>query len=154
MNKPPPVALMLAAAVLQRLLARRTPATQTSRLSAAILSVPSAAMLAVPVLQYRRQQTTVDPRTQADPSSLVTTGFNACTRNPMYLGMAGLLLANAVRRPAPQALLPLFAFIVWIDQRQIPVEEHTLQQRFGDYYRRYRTHVPRWLGIRLPRGQR
>lgn len=147
MKNPPPLALMLTAAGLQRLLAEGTPTTRTSRLLATVLGAGASAALAAPVLEFRRHQTTVDPRDQADPTSLVTTGINAHTRNPMYLGMAGLLLANAVRRPTLRALLPLVAFITWINYRQIPVEESALQQRFGDDYRQYRTKVPRWIDI-------
>lgn len=148
MTNPPPLALMLAAAGLQRLLAQGTPTTRTSRLSAAVLGAPAAAVLAAPVLEFRRHQTTVDPRDQADPTSLVTTGINAYSRNPMYLGMAGLLLANTVLRPTPRALLPLLAFVAWINYRQIPVEEEALWQRFGAEYRHYRAQVPRWIAIR------
>lgn len=148
MKNPPPLALMLTAAGLQRFLAKDTQTNRTSRLIATVLGAGALAVLAAPVLEFRRHQTTVDPREQAAPTSLVTSGINAYSRNPMYLGMAGLLLANAVRRPTLRALLPLVAFTAWINYRQIPVEESALQERFGDDYRLYRAQAPRWIAMR------
>ena len=78
----------------------------------------------------------------------MTGGFNAYSRNPMYVGMAGLLLANAARRPAPVALLPLVGFAAWLDRRQIPMEEAALRALFRDDYDHYSARVPRWLGPR------
>ena len=143
MKNPPPLALMLGAAGLQRYLAKDTPTTRTSRLTAVVFGAAAATMLGAPLLEFRRQHTTVDPRDQADPSSLVTTGANAFTRNPMYVGMAGLLLANAVSRPSPRAVVPLAAFTLWIDRRQIPLEENARHARFGDEFRTYSARVPR-----------
>lgn len=148
---PPPVALLMVAGICQRLLTARKPPTRSSRVTAAVLAAASAGILAAPAVEFRRRRTTVDPRASAEPSHLVTTGINAGTRNPMYVGMAGLLLASvAQRKPRTAGLLPLLAFVVWIDRRQIPEEERALLQRFGDDYAMYRRRVPRWLGI--PRG--
>ena len=148
MSNPPPLALLLAAAGLQRFLTRSTPTSATSRRASAAIAVASATALVVPVAEFRRRHTTVDPRENASPSSLVTGGLNAYSRNPMYVGMAGLLLANAARRPAPVALLPLVGFAAWLDRRQIPMEEAALRAQFGGDYDRYSAGVPRWIGPR------
>lgn len=145
---PPPVALLVAAGAAQRLLARRSSSTPTSRSVAALIGAMSIGVLAAPVLEFRRQQTTVDPRAGATPSHLVLTGANAFTRNPAYLGMAGLLLANAAVRPKAAALLPLLGFTAWIDRRQIPAEGRALRERFDEEYETYRARVPRWIGPR------
>lgn len=146
MTNPPPLALFLAAALGQRVLARDTPTSSTSRAASMAIGTAAAGVLLAPVVEFRRQATTVDPRTGATPTSLVTSGINAYTRNPMYLGMTGLLVAHAARRPAPAALLPVLAFTVWIDRRQISSEERTLRERFGDDFDQYRARVPRWIG--------
>lgn len=146
MRNPPPLALLLAAAVGQRILTRDTPSTPTSRPTSAVLGAAAAAVLLAPVVEFRRQRTTVDPRSDASPTSLVTGGINAYTRNPMYVGMTGLLLANAARRPRPTAMLPVMAFTAWIDRRQIPTEEQALRTRFGSAYADYCARVPRWAG--------
>lgn len=96
--------------------------------------------------QFHRQGTTVDPFDPALASSLVTTGANAVSRNPMYVGMAGLLVAHALRRGSVTALLPVAAFVLVIDRVQIVAEEEALSAHFGAEYDRYRARVPRWLG--------
>jgi protein-S-isoprenylcysteine O-methyltransferase Ste14 len=68
------------------------------------------------------------------------------SRNPMYVGLAGLLVANAVRLGAWKALVPVAAFALVIDRLQIPAEESALLANFGADYEAYRATVPRWLG--------
>ena len=95
--------------------------------------------------QFRRQGTTVDPFDPARASALVTTGANAVSRNPMYVGMAGLLVANALRRGSWKALLPVAGFTLVIDRVQIAAEETALLAHFGADYEAYLRAVPRWL---------
>ena len=103
------------------------------------------------VAQFRRSHTTVNPKT-LDTTALVMTGPYKLTRNPMYVGMAGLLVAHALTRRSWLALIPVGLFATIMDQVQIPAEEAVLQQRFGTSYARYRANTPRWLG--LPRNMR
>jgi protein-S-isoprenylcysteine O-methyltransferase Ste14 len=98
--------------------------------------------------RFRAQHTTVEPFDPSKASSLVVTGPNALTRNPMYVGMAGLLVANALRRGSWSGVLPIAAFVGVIDRFQIAAEERALAERFGDDYAAYRVNVPRWLGAR------
>jgi len=78
---------------------------------------------------------------------LVVDGPNRLTRNPMYLGLTGLLLSHAIARRSPSALIPLAGFVWLIDRHQIPAEEKALEERFGQDYLDYKEAVPRWLGI-------
>lgn len=64
----------------------------------------------------------------------------------MYAGLAGLLVANAVRLGSWRALLPVAAFTLVIDRLQIAAEESALLVNFGADYEAYRATVPRWLG--------
>ena len=66
----------------------------------------------------------------------------------MYVGMAGLLVANATRLGSWRALLPVAAFTVVIDRVQIAAEEPALLANFGPEYEAYRASVPRWLDLR------
>ena len=101
--------------------------------------------------QFRSHHTTVEPFEPAKATALVVSGPNAVTRNPMYVGMAGLLVANAIRLRDWRALLPLAAFVGWIDRFQIAAEERALADNFGADYAAYRSAVPRWLGSRSVR---
>ena len=79
-------------------------------------------------------------------STLVTTGANAVSRNPMYVGLVGVLVANAVRRGSWKALLPAVAFTLVVDRLQVATEESAMLATFGADYEAYRAAVPRWLG--------
>jgi protein-S-isoprenylcysteine O-methyltransferase Ste14 len=81
-----------------------------------------------------------------DPTQrLVVAGPYRHVRNPMISGVLFVLLGEA----ALLGSLPLLAWAALffvLNQIYIPrFEEPGLEQRFGDDYRRYRQHVPRWL---------
>ncbi|WP_310171726.1 methyltransferase family protein [Enteractinococcus fodinae] len=141
---PPPVLAAVAFGA-QRLVSRRKSSTKTSRLSGALLVVGSGVLMGSAVIQFRRSHTTVNPKT-LDTTALVVTGPYKLTRNPMYVGMTGLLVAHALTRRSWLALVPAGLFAVTMNQIQIPAEEAVLQQRFGASFERYRGNVPRWLG--------
>lgn len=106
----------------------------------------SGTLAAASARQFRRRGTTVEPFHPDRASALVTDGANAVSRNPMYVGLAGLLVANAVRRGSRKALLPVAAFTLVIDRFQVAAEETALLAKFGDDYEAYQAAVPRWLG--------
>lgn len=141
----PPALLAGGALIAQRVIVGKS--TRRSPAVAAPVAVVSAGFLTAPLLSYRKAHTTVDPRAGATPSSLMTSGANSLSRNPMYVGMLGLLVANAIRLRSLRALIPAAAFGVWIDRVQIPAEEQVLAQRFGNDYVAYHRRTRRWLGL-------
>jgi protein-S-isoprenylcysteine O-methyltransferase Ste14 len=146
MRVPPPV-IALAAGLAQRALTKGSGRPSgIRRLLAATTAAGSATLAGAASAQFRHRRTTVDPVHPARASALVTTGPNALTRNPMYVGMAGVLLAHAILRGSWRALVPLVGFVVVIDRVQIAAEEAALTEVFGDAYAAYRAEVPRWLG--------
>lgn len=111
----------------------------------AVLVVVGIAFDVLGLLAFRRSRTTVNPFKPELASSMVTGGVYRVTRNPMYLGMAILLLAWAVQL---SALLPFFGpavFVLYITQFQIKPEEQALGRIFGDAYSAYARRVRRWL---------
>lgn len=145
---PPPV-IALSAGVAQHLLSPEAAALTTSRASAAaVIALASAGMAGATASRFRSSGTTVDPLHPDRASALVTGGPNCISRNPMYVGMAGLLLANAVRRGSWVALAPVAGFVLAIDRLQIAPEERALRDTFGAEYDRYLAAVPRWLDHR------
>lgn len=147
--RPPPPVLAILAALAQRALTRGAQPPTAARIAAASgTAVVSGALAAAAARQFRGQGTTLDPFEPAQASVLVTTGANSVSRNPMYVGVAGMLVANAVRRGSWTTLLPVAAFILAIDRVQIAAEEDALLARFGADYEAYRATVPRWLGRR------
>ena len=148
MRVPPPL-VALAAALAQRVLTGPTPrraaarAAVTTTVSLASLSLAGAAASAFP-----RTGTTIEPFHPDHASVLVTTGANSISRNPMYVGMAGLLVAHAIWRGSWTALAPVAGFVLIIDRLQIAAEEAALLEKFGAAYEAYREASPRWLDRR------
>lgn len=141
----PPAAIFAIALAGQRAVTRRSRGTVGSALAGAALAGASAALLLGSVRAFAARGTTVAPHRPDSASALVTDGPNAVTRNPMYLGMLGLLLASAISRPRLAALLPTFGFWWAVDRCQIPAEEQALAERFAQDYEDYCRRVPRWL---------
>jgi protein-S-isoprenylcysteine O-methyltransferase Ste14 len=114
--------------------------------SAAAIGATALVVLILAVLPFRRAGTTVDPRRPERTSDLVTNGIYSLSRNPMYVAMLlglvawGLYLASALA-----LLLAPPAFVIYLDRRQIPAEEHALAAAFGEQYAQYTRRVRRWI---------
>ncbi len=78
-------------------------------------------------------------------SALVTGGVFRYTRNPMYLGMAAVLLGCAVTVGAVSALPVPLVFAVIVQARFILPEEDMLRGLFPVEYPAYCQRVRRWL---------
>jgi len=145
----PPLALVAIAAALMWLLAWAAP------LPALVFPAPyalggalvglGAAVTVAGVLAFRRARTTVNPMTPGATSSVVSTGVYRLTRNPMYLGFLlalagwGAILGNLL------GLLPLAAFVAYMNRFQIAPEERALREKFGADFDDYTRRVRRWV---------
>ena len=78
-------------------------------------------------------------------TALVTTGVYRFTRNPMYLGMALVLIGCAVTVGASSALIVPPVFMVIIEVRFIRREEDMLREIFPEEFPAYCQRVRRWL---------
>ena len=97
------------------------------------------------VIAFRRARTTVNPLKPETTSAIVTSGVFRLTRNPMYLGLALVLLAWAVFVSSPWALLGPLVFVLYMNRFQITPEERVLSGMFGAAYSAYQAKVRRWL---------
>ncbi len=86
-----------------------------------------------------------DLRPFKDIKALVNSGIYRFTRNPMYLGLALILLGCALTTGALSTLLVVPAFMLVIQFRFIVYEERMLTELFGDEYRAYCKRVRRWV---------
>lgn len=109
------------------------------------LFVLGVAVCAAGVLEFRRSQTTVDPRKPESSSSLVCSGIYSVTRNPMYVGFTLVLLGLSVFLASPWSLLIVVAFVLYLNRFQIRPEEQALIEIFGPEFRDYQSRVRRWL---------
>ena len=145
---PPPI-VGLIIAVGMWMVAHTVPALQWPqlfRVSAAVLvAVLGAGVALVGVVSFPRARTTVNPLKPASSSTLVSSGIYSFTRNPMYLGMALLLLAWAVYLSSVWAMVGPLLFALYITRFQILPEERVLDGLFGGQFAEYRKRVRRWI---------
>ncbi|WP_198912302.1 methyltransferase family protein [Parvularcula mediterranea] len=97
------------------------------------------------LVQFRQQKTTFHPERPGAASALVTDGVYKVTRNPMYVGMALILLALALKLGSLLSLLLVPVFIGVITAVQIIPEERALTRLFGDEFEAFKRSTPRWL---------
>lgn len=83
------------------------------------------------------------------PRRLVIRGLYRWTRNPMYLGVGSILLAEALYFASKPLLVYAGFVLACFHVFVVAYEEPALARRFGASYDRYRASVPRWL-IRVP----
>lgn len=147
--KVPPVALAVAFAVVMW--------AASTIFSAASLPVPGVSIVAVAfafigggiavagVSAFRRHDTTVNPIRPETTTSIVTAGIYRITRNPMYLGLAFVLLGWAIYLANWAALLLVPAFVAYMTRFQIKPEERALLAKFGLSFAEYMAAVRRWM---------
>ena len=145
---PPPVVALLCAG-LAWIAARYTPGLAypfPGRLPAmAALALAGFALDLSGLVAFRKANTTVNPLSPDRSTSVVQTFPYTFTRNPMYLGMALVLLGYCTYLANPASLIGVAAFCAYITRFQIIPEERLLLGKFGEPYARYKRRVRRWV---------
>jgi protein-S-isoprenylcysteine O-methyltransferase Ste14 len=145
---PPPVVGLLVGAGMWAV-AHALPILHVPRLvrlaAVAVLGASGVAVAIGGVIAFRRARTTVNPLKPETSSALVCTGVYSFTRNPMYLGMALVLVAWAAFLSSVWSLAGLALFAWYITRFQIVPEERVLEKLFGASFAEYRQRVRRWL---------
>lgn len=144
---PPVVGLLIAAAMWW--VAGNTPRIATAQelriASTAVLAAIGVALDLAAGIAFVRARTTIHPLKPQATTRLVRSGVYRLTRNPMYVGLAFLLLAWAAFLSSLFALAGPIAFVLYITRFQIIPEERVLAHKFGAEYAAYRARVRRWL---------
>ena len=79
-------------------------------------------------------------------------GLFAVSRNPTFLGMMAVVLGAFL--VAPTTVTGIVLAAAWVGfSVQVRMEEEHLHRMHGPAYERYRTVVPRWIGLRGPSPQ-
>lgn len=145
---PPPVVAALAAVAMWdiEVLAPLVDAPAAIRVPLAIvLALTGAAFDLSGLIAFRRSKTTANPMKPDKAAALVCSGVYRLTRNPMYVGLAFVLVAWAVYLSCAWALLGPVAFVLYMNRFQIQPEERALATLFGSRYTAYKSGVRRWL---------
>lgn len=147
--KVPPLALFLGCALLILALAALQVAsfsTMSAWRAAGVLLIAAGVLVAVlGVVEFRRAGTTVNPMSPERASNVVTSGVYRWSRNPMYLGMAGVLAGLSLAVGSVTGLLVTAGFCAYLSRFQIAPEERRLLAAFGEPYARYLREVRRWI---------
>jgi protein-S-isoprenylcysteine O-methyltransferase Ste14 len=85
------------------------------------------------------------PAPIAPTKFLVTTALHRYVRNPMYIGVFGVLMGEAVTFRSLVLLGYAAFFCVPVQLFVVFYEEPTLRRQFGESYEEYRRSVPRWI---------
>lgn len=145
---PPPI-VMTATALSMWFVARFSPRFELPSpvhgCASVLLAALSICLVIAGISRFRKSATTIDPTRPGAASSLVTDGIYRFTRNPMYLGFTGILMAWALFLQAWWALALPPLFCLYITVFQILPEEAALRTRFGEHYVTYAARVRRWL---------
>ena len=93
-----------------------------------ILLIGSLALIVMAFKELKNYETTYIP--DGEPEKLVNTGPFKISRNPIYLGMFGILIASAFLMQSISALLIPILFLSIIQNTWIPHEEEKLKEKF------------------------
>ena len=102
-------------------------------------------ILILAVNSFKKQSTTVNPIKIENASSLVTSGVFEYSRNPMYLGMALILLGLTLMFNMIGGILFTLLFTIYITKFQIKPEEEVMERLFGEDFLKYKLNVRMWL---------
>ena len=92
---------------------------------------------------FKKVNTTVKPFEK--PSTLILKGPFKISRNPMYLGMALLLVGAGFILGSITSFIGTILFIIAMEVRFIPTEEKFMFEQFGEEFEAYKKKVRRWL---------
>jgi protein-S-isoprenylcysteine O-methyltransferase Ste14 len=99
--------------------------------------------LAIPaVLAFRSARTHVEPWRPA--TALVTDGIFCWLRNPMYVGLGLLVAGIGIALASDWTLVMLLPGAAVLHIGVVKREERYLEAKFGNVYRTYKAHVPRY----------
>ena len=97
------------------------------------------------VASFKKYKTTVNPLQPSNATHLVTSGIFRFTRNPMYLGMALILLSLTFKFNLLGGLIVTASFIMFITKFQIIPEEYAMLILFRDEFEVYKENTRRWI---------
>ncbi len=97
------------------------------------------------VASFKKYKTTVNPLQPSNASHLVISGIFRFTRNPMYLGMALILLSLSFKFNLLGGILVTALFIMFITRFQIIPEEDAMLSLFRDEFKTYKENTRRWI---------
>ena len=140
---PPPV-IFIGCALIMAYLPNPSPVT-INIVIAYLIALASSFVGFFSVWQFYKNKANIHPIHLEKSKVFVVSGIYRFSRNPMYLSLAGLLVAWAVYLQSAVSFLGVFLFVYFITQWQIKPEEYWLEKKFGESYLAYKKKVRRWI---------
>jgi protein-S-isoprenylcysteine O-methyltransferase Ste14 len=92
---------------------------------------------------FKNLKTTVKP--DQKPTALIDYGPFRISRNPMYLGMALILIGAGIILGSITSFVGSAFFVFAMEVYFIPDEEKSLKDAFGENFEKYKNKVRRWI---------
>lgn len=102
-------------------------------------------ILIIPVTNFIKYKTTINPIEFKKVNKLVTSGIYKYSRNPMYLGLLLIVISSSILYLNIYSVSTPIFFYYWINRFQIQREEIFLTEKFGKEYLSYKTKTRRWI---------
>lgn len=99
--------------------------------------------IAAAMRQFRAAGTNIE--TDRPSEAIVTSGLYGRSRNPIYLGMAAILVGLGLAVDSLWVLGMLIPLLLALRWGVVAREERYLARKFGEPYRAYTQRVRRWL---------
>ena len=97
------------------------------------------------VRSFKAHQTTINPINIDKATSLVESGTFKYSRNPMYLGMALILLSISFKFNLLGGIFFTLLFAIYITRFQIIPEEAVMEKLFSDDFQKYKSKTRMWI---------
>lgn len=145
---PPPIVTFVFALVIWGISATtlRLEINSNIRLISSLIALGSGMFFAAAGwISFRNAKTTISPLKPENTTSLVRSGIYSISRNPMYVGLALILVSWWIYLSAPFGFAGVLGFIMYTNKFQIYPEEYALKQIFGSEFDDYVSTTRRWL---------
>lgn len=147
--KIPPVIQFIAAASVAWAVSTTMPVLMFSgmvaNVAASAFSLVGVVFLVSAVRLFNQRDTTINPLDPSKAERLVVDGLYKVTRNPMYIGLALLLVGWCLYLGTLAAFTGVAVFVIAMNELQIKPEERALTEKFGEQYQAYLRQVRRWV---------
>ena len=143
---PPPLyygAAFATGMILQRVVPLEVPGRPATAFVGAVILAAGLALDIAGVAAVIAHHTTIVPHRPV--SELIITGIYRVSRNPMYTGLAVVVVGGALLAGTGWPLLLLPLALLAVTKLAIEPEEAYLAERYGSTYSEYRRRVRRWL---------
>ena len=143
---PPPIVAMISGIIISSSSTIINPfGFYGAKLISMLFLILSFTLIVISIKQFNNAKTSINPMNPKVATKLLTTGVYAVSRNPMYLGLVGILCGISIILGSWFGFLIIPAFVLYLNRYQIMTEEKAMEILFQEEYHSYCDKVKRWL---------